>query len=196
VKFVKCLSVSILNRRNSDSVTHYCSWSSCDWKKRLSSQNFMHVERMDMCVCLCASVNINTTKENREFAVEATNNFRTRNWNISWIRWIRFVSSHNISFRSICMSCLHLNRGVQIGLFSSDIPTKIIYLFLITPLNDGNRDSSVGIATGCGLDDQRARDRVPVGSKIFTLHIVQTGSGVHPTSYKIGTGGSFPVVKR
>jgi hypothetical protein len=26
--------------------------------------------------------------------------------------------------------------------------------------------------------------------------MVQTGSGVHPTSYKIDTGGSFPGVKR
>jgi hypothetical protein len=32
--------------------------------------------------------------------------------------------------------------------------------------------------------------RVPVGSKTFSLlHIVQTGSGVHPTSYTMGTGG-------
>jgi hypothetical protein len=29
--------------------------------------------------------------------------------------------------------------------------------------------------------------------KKFSLpHIVQTGSGVHPTSYKMGTGGLFP----
>jgi hypothetical protein len=28
------------------------------------------------------------------------------------------------------------------------------------------------------------------------LHVVQTGSGVHPTSYPMGTGGSFPGVKR
>jgi hypothetical protein len=28
------------------------------------------------------------------------------------------------------------------------------------------------------------------------LHIIQTGSGVHPTSYKMGTGGSFLGVKR
>jgi hypothetical protein len=28
------------------------------------------------------------------------------------------------------------------------------------------------------------------------LHIVQTGSGVHPTFYNMGTGGSFPGVKR
>jgi hypothetical protein len=33
-------------------------------------------------------------------------------------------------------------------------------------------------------------------SKRFSLlHIVQTGSGVHPTSYKMGTGGTFPGLK-
>jgi hypothetical protein len=30
----------------------------------------------------------------------------------------------------------------------------------------------------------------------YHLQIVQTGSGVHPTSYIMGTGGSFPGVKR
>jgi hypothetical protein len=28
------------------------------------------------------------------------------------------------------------------------------------------------------------------------LHVIQTGSGVHPTSYTMGTGVSFPEVKR
>jgi hypothetical protein len=28
------------------------------------------------------------------------------------------------------------------------------------------------------------------------LHVVQTGSGVHPNSYPMGTGGSFPGVMR
>jgi hypothetical protein len=32
--------------------------------------------------------------------------------------------------------------------------------------------------------------------KFSLLHIVQTGSGVQPTSYKMGTRGSFPEVKR
>jgi hypothetical protein len=31
------------------------------------------------------------------------------------------------------------------------------------------------------------------GTKFSLLHIVQTCSGVHPTSYKMGTGASFPV---
>jgi hypothetical protein len=35
-----------------------------------------------------------------------------------------------------------------------------------------------------------------VGKKFFLLHIVQTGCGVHPTSYKMGTGGFFPGIKR
>jgi hypothetical protein len=38
--------------------------------------------------------------------------------------------------------------------------------------------------------------RVPVGKKISLLQLIQTGSGVHPAFYKMGTGGSFPGVKR
>jgi hypothetical protein len=58
-------------------------------------------------------------------------------------------------------------------------------------------DSSVGIATGYGLDEQRGGSSSPGRVKKFSLlHIVQTGSGVHPTSYKMGTWVSFPGVKR
>jgi hypothetical protein len=60
-----------------------------------------------------------------------------------------------------------------------------------------SRDSSVGIVTGYGLDDQRGREfESREGKRFSLLHIVQTGSGVHPTSYKMGTGGSFPGIKR
>jgi hypothetical protein len=48
----------------------------------------------------------------------------------------------------------------------------------------GSRDSSVGIATGYGLDGRGDGVRVLVGTPW-----VQTGFGVHPTSYPIGTGG-------
>jgi hypothetical protein len=50
-------------------------------------------------------------------------------------------------------------------------------------------DSSVGTATGYGMDDRGVGVRVPEGS---LLHVVQTGSGVHPTSYSMGIGSSFP----
>jgi hypothetical protein len=54
-------------------------------------------------------------------------------------------------------------------------------------------DSSVGIAQGYGLDDRGSRVRFPAGAGNFSLHHrVQNGSGAHPASYRMGTGGSFP----
>jgi hypothetical protein len=43
----------------------------------------------------------------------------------------------------------------------------------------------------------RGRSLSPGGGQEFLLlHVVQTGPGVHPTSYPMGTGGSFLGVKR
>jgi hypothetical protein len=56
-----------------------------------------------------------------------------------------------------------------------------------------NRDSSVGIALGYGLDDRGSRGRFPAGAGNSSLyHRVQNGSGAHPASYPMGTRGSFP----
>ena len=44
---------------------------------------------------------------------------------------------------------------------------------------------------GYGLDDLGVGVQVP-GRVKNVLHIVQTGSAVHTTSYPIGPGGSFP----
>jgi hypothetical protein len=50
--------------------------------------------------------------------------------------------------------------------------------------------SSVSIVSGYGLDD---RGSIPGrGKMIFPLACVQTGSGAHPASCTIGTGGPFP----
>jgi hypothetical protein len=57
---------------------------------------------------------------------------------------------------------------------------------------DMNRDSSVGIALGYGLDDRGSRVRFPVEAGNFSLHHrLQNGSGAHPASYPMGTRGSF-----
>jgi hypothetical protein len=42
------------------------------------------------------------------------------------------------------------------------------------------------------LDDRGIGVRVPVGQEFSLLHVVQTDSGVHPASYPMGTGSSFP----
>jgi hypothetical protein len=54
-----------------------------------------------------------------------------------------------------------------------------------------SRDSVVGIATIYRLEDPRGRSSSSGRIKNFLL-VVQTGSGVHPTSYPVDSGGSFP----
>jgi hypothetical protein len=44
-----------------------------------------------------------------------------------------------------------------------------------------------------GLDDRAIGVRSPAGAKDFSFSLfVQTGSGVHPASCTMGTGGPFP----
>jgi hypothetical protein len=44
-----------------------------------------------------------------------------------------------------------------------------------------------------GLDERRSRVQFPEGAGNFYLHHRgQNGSGAHPTSYPMGTEGSFP----
>jgi hypothetical protein len=47
--------------------------------------------------------------------------------------------------------------------------------------------------SGYGLDDRAIGVRSPAGAKDFSsILCVQTGSGAHPASCKMGTGGPFP----
>jgi hypothetical protein len=51
--------------------------------------------------------------------------------------------------------------------------------------------SAVDIVNGYWLEDRGVGVQVPVGSRIFASPYIQTGSGLHPTSYPMGTAGSF-----
>jgi hypothetical protein len=56
-----------------------------------------------------------------------------------------------------------------------------------------SRVSLVSIETGYRLDNQTISVWFLRGAGNFSLqHHVQTGSGAHPASYPVGTGGSFP----
>jgi hypothetical protein len=50
-----------------------------------------------------------------------------------------------------------------------------------------SRDSVVGIATSWTIEGSEFESRW--GQEFSLLHVVQTASGVHPTSYSVGTGG-------
>jgi hypothetical protein len=60
-----------------------------------------------------------------------------------------------------------------------------------------NRDSSVGIALGYGLDNRGSGVRFPTGAGNFSLHHrFQNGSGAHPASIKWVPGVLSLGVKR
>jgi hypothetical protein len=51
--------------------------------------------------------------------------------------------------------------------------------------------SVVGIATSYRLDNRGLEFESQKSHEFSLLHVVQTGSGIHPTSYPMGTGGSI-----
>jgi hypothetical protein len=56
----------------------------------------------------------------------------------------------------------------------------------------GSRVSSGSVVSDYGLDDRAIEVRSPAGAKdFFPILFVQTGSGVHPASGTVGTGGPF-----
>jgi hypothetical protein len=56
--------------------------------------------------------------------------------------------------------------------------------------------SSVSIVSGYGLDHQAIEVRSSAGAQGFSSNLcVQIGSGAHPASCTIGTGGPFPGAK-
>jgi hypothetical protein len=60
-----------------------------------------------------------------------------------------------------------------------------------------SRGSSGSIVSDYGLDDRANEVRSPARAKDFSSSLgVQTDSGAHPASCTMGTGGSFPRVKR
>jgi hypothetical protein len=64
--------------------------------------------------------------------------------------------------------------------------TKLLYY-------NGSRGSSGSIVSDYGLDDRAIGVRSPAWAKDFSsLLCVQTGSGAHPASCTLGTGGPFP----
>jgi hypothetical protein len=65
-----------------------------------------------------------------------------------------------------------------------------VFQYLYTPIR--SRRSSGSIVSDYGLDYQAAEVRSPAETKDFSSNLcVQTGSGAHPASCTMGTGGPF-----
>jgi hypothetical protein len=83
----------------------------------------------------------------------------------------------NRHYTKLALSCLQ-HTFILLGI------SGFLY-FTLHPLK------GAGIATGYGLDDRGVGVRVPIRAKFSYPHVVKTGSGAHPTSYPMGTEGSF-----
>jgi hypothetical protein len=73
-------------------------------------------------------------------------------------------------------------------------PKVTVGKYLTRVLTDlRSRVSSVSIVSDYGLEDRAIGVRSPAGAKDFSSSLfVQTGSGAHPASCTMGTGGPFP----
>jgi hypothetical protein len=60
---------------------------------------------------------------------------RARHWSLSWARCIQFTPFKSIYLRSILILSSHLRLCHPSGLFPSDFPIKILYEFLISPMD-------------------------------------------------------------
>jgi hypothetical protein len=86
--------------------------------------------------------------------------------------------------------CTSAIRGVLRACLWRDIVLFFPYTSIWEPGSSGS------IVSDYGLDDQAIGVRSPVGAKDFSSSLcVQTGSGAHPASCTMGTGGSFPGCK-
>jgi hypothetical protein len=77
--------------------------------------------------------------------------------------------------------------------FSNLIVTTYIQISNVLYSNIRSLVSSDSIVSDYGLDDRAIGIRSPTGAKDFSsILCVQAGSGAHPASFPMGTGGPFP----
>jgi hypothetical protein len=90
-------------------------------------------------------------------------------------------------------SCLQIKHNFILKTWKSINIWTLAFFFQYhnTCLHE-SRDTAVGIATGYKLDTKGSQFESRWRQEFSLLHVVQTGYGVHPTSYPMGNGGSFP----
>jgi hypothetical protein len=86
------------------------------------------------------------------------------------------------------------NKQLSVTVISNILVKYIFYTFCRSTCVYGrSRVSSGSIVSDYGLDDRAIEVRSPAEAKDFSSSLcIQTGSGAHPASCTMGTGGRFP----
>jgi hypothetical protein len=99
-------------------------------------------------------------------------------------------------FRNVCPNHFNFRRLIPSSTGTFAIFLRRSWLLIVSGhliLRRQEPGSSVSIVSDYGLDDRAIGVRSPAEAKDFPSNLcVQTGSGAHPASCTMGTGGSFP----
>jgi hypothetical protein len=87
----------------------------------------------------------------------------------------------------------YFGRDVSMGLTCrSNRGSRNSYIIVVGYMIVRSRGRSFSIVSDYGLDDRVTGVRSPAEAKNFSSNLcVHTGSGAHPTTYTMGTGGPF-----
>jgi hypothetical protein len=89
--------------------------------------------------------------------------------------------------------CLNIINNTAFINIVSHTQTTVFCNLLHLQLDKISRGSSVSVVSGYELEDQAIEFRSPAETTgFFSTLCVQTGSGAHPASCPVGTGGPFP----
>jgi hypothetical protein len=84
-------------------------------------------------------------------------------------------------------------QPVAVAVLNSQTGDLDVSTLTLSQGNNGSRVSSGSIVSDYGLDDRAIGVRSPAAANDFSSSFcVQTGSGAHPASCTMGTGGPFP----
>jgi hypothetical protein len=99
------------------------------------------------------------------------------------------ILSAKLSFLRVLGILSFAQKFVRLNFASVHLLLEVLKCSIKLPL----LSSSGSIVSDYRLDDQEIEVRSPAGSEDFSSSsCVQTGSGAHPASYPMGTGGPFP----
>jgi hypothetical protein len=101
---------------------------------------------------------------------------------ISW-----FILKIEVTYLVPFTSMLYLFFSFD-SFYITNFQTIANYIVIHTIINK-SRSSSGSIVSDYGLDDWAVEVRSPTGTEFSSSPCVQTGSGAHPASYPMGTGG-------